>query len=293
MVALRATAMARAPRRLETFPDVEVPAVHAELLNLVNAERTAAGLATLKADSLASRIAQKHAAEMAEHSFLSHWGLDGRKPYHRYSFAGGVEAIRENCAAMSYNLPISSEYAVLDLIELHKLMHDEVPPDDGHRKTILSPSQTHVGFGFAYRGFNVRLCELYVARYLTINPYPATARPRSKFTLSGQLFDPTSSLPAVDVYYEPLPSPPDIAWLRIPRPYGLPDERATLFPKLPQDYYYKDGSKGSIQVSDRGRFRVPIKLRRKEPGIYTIVVWIQQSPTTEPFPATEVCVRAE
>ena len=271
----------------------EFPAMTTHLLNQVNIERADAGLASLKLDGLACSVAEKHATEMARNNFLSHWSLDGRKPYHRYSFAGGVEAIQENAAAINTDTPIASAEVPIHLMSLHRSMHDEAAPNDGHRKAILNPINTHVGFGYADYGFCVRLCEVYVARYVAIDPYAVTAAPRERIVLSGRLLEPAYSLEGIDVFYEPPPSPPDPAWLRIPRPYGLPDERESLLPKLPPNNYYEGGSKGSIEVQDRGRFRAPILLSRKEPGIYTAVVWIARSAKEAPFPATQVCVRAE
>lgn len=271
----------------------EFPAMANHLLNQVNIERAEAGVRPLKLDSLACTVAQKHATEMARNSFLSHWGLDGRKPYHRYSFAGGVEAIQENGSALNTTTPIASAEVPIHLMSMHRSMHDEVAPADGHRKTILNPVHTHVGFGYADYGFSVRLCELYLARYVAIDPYAVTASPRNRIPLSGRLLDPTYSLESIDVFYEPLPSPPDRAWLRIPRPYGLPDERESLLPKLQSNHFYEDGSKGSIEMQGGGRFQVPILLSRKEPGIYTAVAWIARSAKEPPFPATQVCVRAE
>ena len=271
----------------------EFPAMAKHLLNQVNIERAEAGVRPLKLDSLACTVAEKHATEMARNNFLSHWGLDGRKPYHRYSFAGGVEAIQENGSGLNTTTPIASAEVPIHLMSMHRSMHDEVAPHDGHRKTILNPVHTHVGFGYADYGFCVRLCELYVARYVAIDPYAVTASPRNRILLRGRLLEPTHSLESIDVFYEPLPSPPDRAWLRIPRPYGLPDERESLLPKLQSNHFYEDGSKGSIEVQGRGRFQAPILLSRKEPGIYTAVVWIARSAKEEPFPATQVCVRAE
>lgn len=276
-----------------TITSPEIPALTSQLLNLVNAERAAVGAPSLKIDALACTVAEKHAVEMARHDFLSHWGLDGRKPYHRYSFAGGVEAIQENDGAINAGTPVASDDIPVHLTTLHKSMHDEVPPHDGHRKTILNPWNTHVGFGYADYGFCVRLCELYVARYVEIDPYPVMASPRDRIVLSGRLLEPSYSIEGIDVFYEPLPSPPDRAWLRIPRPYGLPDERESLRPKLGANYFYDDGSKGSIERKGGGRFEAPFRLSRKEPGIYTVVVWIARSAKDEPFPATQVCVRAE
>jgi len=161
------------------------------------------------------------------------------------------------------------------------------------RALWAGPRHTHAGFGFANRDSHVRLCEIYVARHVAIDPCPTQAAPLTGFVFSGRLLDQTYSVKVVDVYYEPLPQPRDVEWLRILRPYGLPEERETLMPKLGRGYEYEDGSKGSIELLRGGRFKVPILLGRKQPGIYTVVVWIQRSPADTPFAATQVCVRAE
>ena len=293
MLALPVSAIARHGIRTKVPLDENLVPLQSQLLALVNEERTAAGLTVLKLDELACTVAEQHAIDMAEHAFLSHWGRDGRKPYQRYSFAGGTDAIEENDGATDHGAPIASEEIPSDLILMHKLMHDEAAPNDGHRKTILGAQHTHVGFGLACRGLYVRLSELYVARYISVDPHPSSAKPRSKFIFSGRVLNPSYSVETIDVFYETLPAPPELLWLQTPRPYSLPDERNTLRPKLAEDSVYIDGSKGSIELHGRGRFRVPINLSNKTPGIYTIVVWIQKFGLTRPFPATQVCVRTE
>ena len=295
-VALRMGASLRPVVAAPAIIAPEFPALTTQLLNLVNSERAAAGVTSLKLDRLACTVAEKHATEMARHNFLSHWGLDGRKPYHRYSFAGGFEAVHENAGSINTPDSIIAEEIPEHVTWMHRSMHDEKPPHDGHRRTILDPNHTHVGFGFADYGYCVRLCELYLARYLTIDAYKVTASPGSRFILSGRLLSRKYSIEGIHVLYEPLPTPPAIAWLRIPRPYGLPDDpkaTETLMPKLPPKYSYRDGTNGSIDVLGDGRFQVPIRLSRKQSGIYTIVVWIRRSPNETPFQATHVCVRAE
>src|ERR1043166_1185482 len=78
-----------------------------------------------------------------------------------------------------------------------------------------------------------------------------------------------------------------------PRPYCLPENPTSLYPKLPPNRTYEDGSAGEIEFPSPGSFRAPIELSRKQPGVYTIVVWIQRGENAEPFQATHVCVRAE
>jgi uncharacterized protein YkwD len=293
--ALTAVALRAGPiiPRTSVIAAPEFSPIATHLLNQVNFERNERGLSSLKLDALACTVAEKHATEMARHNYMSHWGLDGLKPYHRYSFAGGVDAVQENGGALNSSTPLASDELSIHLMSMHRSMHDEEPPNDGHRQTILNPFHTHVGFGFADVGLRVRLCELYLGRYVSINPYAVTAPVQSKFVFSGRLLNSSHSLETIDLFYEPLPTPPDIAWLRVPRPYSLPDDRQTLLPRLEGTYFYKDGSKGTIELQDGGRFRVPLYLNRKQPGIYTMVVWISRSPSETPFPATEVCVRAE
>ena len=74
------------------FGESDLGWVRDQLLQQVNAERSAAGLSQLQLDDLASNVANVHALDMAQGDFLSHWGSDGRKPYQRYSFAGGIDA---------------------------------------------------------------------------------------------------------------------------------------------------------------------------------------------------------
>jgi hypothetical protein len=171
-------------------------------------------------------------------------------------------------------------------------MIDEVPPNNGHRRTILFPQQTHVGFGIAIRGHSVRLDELYLARYVEVDPIPRQAKPKASVSLSGKILNQKYVLTGADVYYEPLPSPPAIEWLREPRSYGMPEINARLFPRLPDWNSYPDGSTGTIQMDSTGRFRVRVDLSRK-PGIDTIMVWLRAGQTGTAFPASQICVRVE
>ena len=64
---------------------------------------------------------------------------------------------------------------------MHLSMIEEVPPNDGHRKTILFPQHTHVGFGIALQGHNLRLDELYLARYVEVDPIPRQATTKGPY----------------------------------------------------------------------------------------------------------------
>lgn len=257
---------------------------------MVNRERREHGLSELALDDLASRVAAEHARDMVDGLFLSHWGRDGRKPYQRYSFAGGNDAVQENAA--SYDDVMTTPEEVEERVaQLHQSMLDEVPPNDGHRRTILYPYHTHVGFGIAVTTDHIRMAELYISRYAEIGRTSRTAAPGSQINFSGRLLNPKHSVAGIFVYHEPLPQPPAFNWLRVARSYSLPESYASYWPRLYDNSVYEDGTKGTIEFRSTG-FRTPIFLFR-ERGINTIVVWLERGKNEEPFPITQVCIRCE
>jgi uncharacterized protein YkwD len=286
----RAIARGQIPIERGRFSEGDIPAAREQLLKIVNAERLSAGLSQLELDDLACKVASEHALDMVKGEFLSHWGSDGRKFYHRYSFAGGTDAAQENASAADNIQSVTPTAVMQDLRDMHVSMLEEVPPDDGHRKTILFPHHTHVGFGIALQGHSLRLDELYLARYVHIEPISRQATPKSTVVLTGRLLNAKHFLNQVDVFYEALPAIPDLAWLRTPRSVSLPDVHVTLRPKAPDGTRYTDGSRGDYDWSRDGKFRVPAKLFEDEPGIYTIVFWIRRVPEDKGFPGAEVCI---
>lgn len=289
---MSATASGQIPIERGRFSDEDLSLARNRLLDLVNAERSAAGLSRLALDDLACKVANDHARDMATNQFLSHWGSDGRKPYQRYSFAGGIDAIQENVSAADNILSLTPDGVIGDLVDMHTAMHAETPPNDGHRQAILASQHTHAGFGIALNGHSLRLSELYVSRYLEVSPFPRQAKRHSVIVIKGKLLNPKHFLHEVDVFFEPLPSPPTSDWLRTPRGYALPDEYVGLRPQAPHGAHYGDGSTGDYEWGE-GKFRVPAKLSRDAPGIYTIVFWLRRVPADKAFPGAEICIRCE
>lgn len=289
---LGAIARGQVPIERGRFSDSDIPLAREQLLKQVNGERAAAGLSQLQLDELACRIAGEHARDMVDGDFLSHWGSDGRKPYHRYSFAGGTDAVQENVSSAEDIQSVTATGVFRDLYEMHLSMLQEVPPKDGHRKTILYPQHTHVGFGIAMLGHNLRLDELYLSRYVEVDPVPHQVKPKTTVLVRGKILNRMNLLTGFDVYFEPLPSRPTINWLREPRSYGMPGTFETLLPRLPYPYLYADGSNGSIELSSGGRFRSRVGLSGR-PGINTIVVWLKAGQNGTGFPATQISIRVE
>src|SRR4029078_4744013 len=228
------------------FNDDYLPAARAQLLNLINADRLKAGLSQLQLDALANKVATEHAQDMARGQFMSHWGSDGRKPYQRFAFAGGTDAVQENASAATNIQSLTPEGIFEDLHDMHASMMAELPPTDGHRKTILDPFHTHVGFGLGFNGYNLRLDELFLARYVLLDRVPREAKPDSIVAIQGRMINANHFLNEVDVFFEPLPVPPEIDWLRSPRGFSLPEDYIQLRPRATPGTKYLDGSLGDF-----------------------------------------------
>jgi uncharacterized protein YkwD len=276
------------PNQTQDFAELR-----ANLLEMVNEERAVEKLPPVAIDELATRVATQHAADMAAHEFVSHWGRDGLKPYHRYSFAGGTDATQENISAADNTWSNKSSDLKQDTSYLHLRLYQEKPPNDGHRKTILAPQLTHVGFGIAVEKLRLRLVELFVARYVAVKDVPRIAKPGDVVPFAAKLLRQDHSLNHVEVFYEPIPKAPELSWLNESRSYELPRESTVLRPKVAPPYTYLDRGTGEVEVNLDGSFSVPVRLSRNKPGIYTLVAWIKANRSGKSFPATEVCIRVE
>ncbi len=65
-------------------------------LSLINSDRQSNGLQNVSLSSIDS--AQLHAEDMLKNGYVSHWDMNGYKPYMRYTLAGGQGAVAENIA---------------------------------------------------------------------------------------------------------------------------------------------------------------------------------------------------
>src|SRR5437867_1129214 len=184
----------------DRFSPDDVSLARQRLLEMVNVERGQHDLPHLELDDLACRVTADHALDMIEGQFLSHWGRDGRKPYQRYSFAGGTDAIQENASSADNVSSITPAGVEQSLFEMHQSMIDEVPPNDGHLRTILFPYHTHVGFGIAAKPDRIRLDEIYVSRYAELAPVERVARPPTRIRFKGKLLDRKRWVQAIYVY---------------------------------------------------------------------------------------------
>ncbi len=114
----------------------DVAAFPAEIFQRINAERAAFGLAPLAWNATLARAAQLHADDCYARGWCSHTGSDGSTMKARI-IRQGYDPVRWSECWAWYATP---EMAVA-------MWMDEVPPNDPHRRTILSTWLTEVGVG--------------------------------------------------------------------------------------------------------------------------------------------------
>jgi len=263
------------------------------LLEMINEERDVEKVPLVELDDLATEVATKHAVDLVTNEFIGHWGSDGLKPYHRYSAAGGTHATEENVSAADGIWSTKEKDLKQETAYLHVRMYQEKPPHDGHRRTILAPQHTHVGIGLAVKDLRLRMVELFVAKYVEVKPIKREAKPGAQLSFAGKIVRPGYLFNNIEVFYEPLPTRPEMEWLRQPRSYALPNDSRSLRPRVPPPFLYPDGTEGVVEVYGDKSFQAPVRLYKDKPGIYTIVVWLRTSKSRTAFPATAVCIKAQ
>ncbi len=117
-------------------PPPDVAALPAEILRLLNEQRAAYGLPALAWNGILAQAAQRHADDCYARGYCGHTGSDG-STYRERIIREGYDPVRWSECWAWYG---SAEQAVA-------MWMDEVPPNDPHRRTILSTYLTEVGVG--------------------------------------------------------------------------------------------------------------------------------------------------
>lgn len=136
----------------------------AYVLSLINQSRKEAGLATVGLDATLTEVSQSHSEDTATHfndtnaqtrraTYLIHVSSDHRTLRTRLLDVGLLDSVSSAGENVGFRTrgPIDDIHAMIrEAIDLlHTGMMAELPPDDGHRKTILGDF-THVGVGLEF-----------------------------------------------------------------------------------------------------------------------------------------------
>jgi hypothetical protein len=257
-------------------------------LGLINQDRQAAGLPTVALDHNAA--AQKHAQDMLDNLFLSHWGTDGLKPYMRYTEEGGLNYEAENSAFSGPLQKVSagSNYARLDprseikSLE-YSMLNEDAPSNWGHRDNILNPWHKQVSLGIAYDSYHVAFVEQFEGDYLEWVQPPAISG--DVLSLAGRLTDPSLALKNVNICFDPLPQPLSGQQLNTgAHSYSLGQTLNFLVSPPPPGMFYSKLDAAAIQSSTwlyeagSGRFSLEADISRalaSGSGVYTIVIMVE------------------
>jgi len=117
---------------------VEKPALEAQMLLLVNKERTARGLKPLQPDPEMTGVARAHSTDMFVRGYFAHTDPDGKDPFDR------MKAAKINFLAAGENLALSQTV---------EIAHNNLMNSPGHRANILNPAYGRLGIGIMDGGY--------------------------------------------------------------------------------------------------------------------------------------------
>jgi uncharacterized protein YkwD len=246
------------------------------VLELINRDRQSMGLGPVALEQgAASRAGQRHAEDMAAHGYTGHWGTDGSVPEQRCTEAGGVDMVLENAScfvdghtrAIDPAPHIDPKY----LEDVERAFFGEKPPNDGHRKNILTPRHNKVGIGVAQPKATPGeipspcISQEFVDAYGTYAAVPRQMRIGASLHVDGSLSAP-ATFAGVGMARVDAPAPVDVAELNRRRSYPVPP---------PYQSYWPAGYKTPIVVRTAGvEFTVDVPVDdRGRPGMYEVSVW--------------------
>ncbi|MDV7390855.1 CAP domain-containing protein [Arthrospira platensis SPKY1] len=181
-----------------------------QMYRLVNDERASHGLSQLAWDTTAALAGQRHAEDMAQFNYFSHWNRDGLGPDHRYTQIGGKHAIMENLHAFNHIYNNGQSAPIENWQEVIQNAHTGLMNSPGHRANILDPAHTHVGIGMAYnpQTGQFRLAQEFTNQYVRlVVPLPLEANPGEEIVIQGNIEGSAINNALLDLAYEPFPLP--------------------------------------------------------------------------------------
>ena len=180
--------------------------------------------------------AQKHAKEMLAKDYFSHWGIDGMKPYMRYTLAGGFNYEAEN-GFMSHTIWYGGKDPSYrrDPVDMLEEAESSLMSSPGHRRNILNKWHKRVNLGIAYDNERLALVQQFEGDYITFSKLPILES--GILTLSGKTLA-GFVVEQIQIWYDPLPHSLTLGQLGKTYAYDLGKPAAFIRPPpLPGSYY--------------------------------------------------------
>lgn len=177
------------------------------LLKQINDQRRIAGsVEVVLGDNIA---AQLHAEAALENCFASHWGVDGLKPYMRYSLAGGYHSNAENAHGIDYCY--SRRDGTSPIASIEEEVDDAMRGwirSSGHLHTMIDGDHRKVNIGLAWNKYNFVAFAHFEGDYIEYSNLPTISREGvlsfSGTTKNGLTFRDSDDM-SVQIYYDPPP----------------------------------------------------------------------------------------
>lgn len=280
-------------------------------LNKINEDRSKFNLPRVQLSNNAA--AQIQAEDILKARDISHWTIDGMKPYMLYSIYNGSGGVSQNIAAESNYGSTINPYRAIDLAEWTMIYNDSLCCKDLHRQDILYKLHSHVSIGIAYNEHYFAIVENFENNYIHFNT-PFIHDNETHVQISGQLPSYLSSninLYGLDIYYDEVPTYVQYEKHKDDRSYEL--GRLVGFVFSPLDFnewfeYIRSQIYSAIGISLSNYSPVPadkwhvdsrliditfdISPILKKEGVYTVVLYFEDEQKNL-FPVTSYSIFAE
>lgn len=242
-------------------------------LQLINRDRAANGLSSVTLGD--NQAAQQHAEEMLEHSYAGHWGLDGLKPYMRYTLAGGVNYEAENTSGVKTAPDPNLRYRTTTPKQEIREAQEGLMASPGHRANILRPWHKKVNLGIACNRTTCAVVQQFEGGYISFGTGPNVFSGQLRFAgeMSGGF-----ELSGVQIWYDQPVQKLSLGQLDTTYCYSHGAPVAFLRePVPPRSFYNKSSSRYSWEACP-SPYDAPSDAPRAFPGISSRLVGLRQVP---------------
>ena len=209
-------------------------------LDLVNAERETVGVKALELGQ--NPAAQLHAEESLASCITSYWSAYGLKPYHRYTFAGGQQAMTTIWIGRNGCIGPDGDYLPVDVQERVNDAFGTWMEQEHFRSLFLSADYRLMSIGLAYDDYNYLLYPQLETDYLTYKEPPSIrgGALRLRGTVNREVRFRDDKDLGVDISYDPLPQTLTPGQLARTTCYDHGVPVAALRPPLSDARYYTE-----------------------------------------------------
>jgi len=288
--ALRLRAPEISLRRTELYPEDAPPrdAVKRAVFERINEDRAKAGLRAVRWDEGAARAADAFCAGQVAEKTRGHFLTDGVPPYARMSFAGVFGMGSENSVSWVTSAENFSEPLVKLALDGHAEMMREKAPADGHRKTILDPSASHVGVGYAAGQGRFQMAQEFLARAMrSLSLSPLSGSTTGVFVEGRPL--PDLNLRFVTIAWEPSPRPLSRQEASGRTSYSYPNAQLSYIPEGLRSMRVS-GTTSEDRLKIRADRSFTFAFVPSRPGLYSLVFYLSAGPSKTPRPGASAAL---